>query len=119
MDIEVNPPCTSTMPDDGGDGVNQVNADNAVYPLILSGGKYFTVSTVTRSGNSNDRDNVQATCVKCKTIIKGSLKATSNFRLHLKVSFETRYLCCYVLTVLLLAMCLCLFIVFFFSEKAP
>lgn len=82
MDDQIHSTCTSTMPDDGGDGVNQVNA--VTYPLILTGGKYFTVI-------NSVHDNVQATCVKCKATIKGNLKATSNFRLHLKVSYETSY----------------------------
>ncbi|KAJ0183910.1 hypothetical protein K1T71_000333 [Dendrolimus kikuchii] len=79
MDNQIQSTSTSTMPDDGSDGVNQVNT--VVYPLILTGEKYFTVIN---SGNSNEHDNVQASCIQCKAIIKGNLKATSNFRLHLK-----------------------------------
>ena len=80
-------PSTSTIPDGGGNGLNPVNV---MYPLILTGEKYFKV----KSGYNHD-DNVQATCVNCKAIIKGNLKATSNFRLHLKVSMYIHN-CCFI-----------------------
>ncbi|XP_063380400.1 uncharacterized protein LOC134667023 [Cydia fagiglandana] len=65
--------CTSTM--------------TTTYPLILTGGKYFEVKVTTdinALGGSKDPEKVEATCIKCQTVIKGSLKATSNFKVHLK-----------------------------------
>lgn len=56
-------------------------------PLILSGNRFFKVA-------STEGDKVKAQCLVCEanhkriTIISGFLKATTNFRTHLKVIYE-------------------------------
>jgi hypothetical protein len=51
------------------------------FPLILTD-KYFKVTSDSNAAS----EKVEASCMQCQTVIKGSFKATSNFKLHLKVS---------------------------------
>lgn len=87
MDEEFPLTSVDAMQNDVCDEDNDIT--NIKYPLILSEGKYFKVNShkVISDGKRSDEDKIQASCVECKAVIKGSLKATSNFRLHLKVIY--------------------------------
>lgn len=63
-------------------------------PVILDG-KFFEIckeNQLKLTGNSNN--NIKAICILCRenkmqTIISGTLKTTTNFKTHLKVSKKT------------------------------
>lgn len=68
---------------------DEVEEENTVcdtnLPAILNG-KYFKIIKV-----DQDRSKVKAMCLTCKKqnkqiVLSGSLRATTNFKMHLKVS---------------------------------
>lgn len=79
---------TSTSKSKKSDKIEEVNVNaicDMTLPAILSG-KYFKIIKV-----DQDHNNVKAMCLICKeqdknTVLSGSLKATTNFKVHLKVS---------------------------------
>lgn len=68
------------------DNSNEGSGSGVKIPAIL-GGKYFEI--ISHEHNDNN-DKVKAACLMCKsngkdTVISGSFKATTNFKLHMKV----------------------------------